>query len=132
MSPTARSLAFARLRGYVGGVVEVWNAHARVRQDFLGFADLLFVVPGELGVLAIQACVTGDQAKRLAKIQSDDLAPKVTAWLAAGNRIAVWGWAKRGARGKRKTWTLSETFVPASGASPGAAGPPEAGAKGAG
>lgn len=28
-----------------------------------------------------------------------------------GNRVAVWGWAKRGPRGKRKMWVLSETTV---------------------
>lgn len=108
MSPTARSLAVLRSRGCVYGVVEKWNPGARVRQDFLGFADILAVEPGQLGVLAIQACTTGDQAKRLAKIAEN---ARVAPWLAAGNRVVVWGWAKRGARGKRKTWTLSETPV---------------------
>jgi hypothetical protein len=91
--------------------VERWNPGARVRQDFLGFADILAVEPDKPGVLAVQACATGDQAKRLTKIQSDGLAANVRAWLGAGNRIVVWGWAKRGPRGKRKTWTLSDTEI---------------------
>ena len=106
MSPTARSLALVRRRGGIAGTVERWNPHSKTRHDFLGFADILAIQPGQLGVLAIQACVTGDQSKRLEKIRQE---PRAALWLAAGNRIAVWGWAKRGARGKRKTWTLSET-----------------------
>lgn len=108
MSPTALSLARLRSIGATVGVVERWNPGARVRQDFLGFADILAVEPGIAGVLAIQACVTGDQTKRLAKIAEN---ARVRVWLEAGNRVRVWGWAKRGARGKRKLWSLSETVV---------------------
>ncbi len=108
MSPTARSLALLRKRGAVPGVVERWNPGARVRQDFLGFADIVAVEPGRVGSVAVQACVTGDQAKRLAKICAE---ARARTWLAAANRIVIHGWAKRGPRGKRKTWTLSETVV---------------------
>lgn len=117
MSPTARSLAVLRKEGWTAGVVERWNPGARVRQDFLGFADILAVRPIAFiegqgtradGVLAVQACVTGDQSKRLAKIQQE---PKAAVWRAAGNTIEVWGWAKRGPRGKRKVWTLTRTVV---------------------
>ena len=83
-----------------------------MRQDFLGFADILAVEPGKTGVLAVQACVTGDQSKRLAKIA---LEPRVALWLAAGNRVQVIGWAKRGARGKRKLWVASVTDVTTTG-----------------
>lgn len=111
-SPTARSLAVLKARGSTAyGIVERWNPGARVRVDFLGFADLLAIQPAQQGVLAIQACVTGDQSKRLAKIATPPVLARAVAWLEAGNRIAVWGWAKRGPRGKRKTWALSETQV---------------------
>ena len=108
MSPTARSLAKLRADGYTAGVVEKWNAHAHIRQDFLGFADILAIRPPARGTLAIQACVTGDITKRLAKIAAE---PRASAWLEAGNEIMVWGWAKRGPRGKRKTWTLTTRVV---------------------
>jgi len=115
MSPTQRSLAVLKIAGAVAGVVERWNHFARIRQDFLGFADILAVEPGLVGVTAIQACTTGDQSKRLAKIA---LNLNVACWMAAGNRVEVWGWAKRGARGKRKTWTLSKTAIPLRGEIP--------------
>jgi hypothetical protein len=108
VSPTARSLAHGRQLGMIGGVVERWNSHARVRHDFLGFADILFVVPGMPGVLAVQACTTGDQSKRVAKILAE---PRARVWLEAKNRLQIIGWAKRGSRGQRKLWTPSITEV---------------------
>lgn len=95
----------------MAAVVEKWNPHARIRQDLFGFADVLAIQPGQVGVLAIQACITGDQSKRVAKIHSDALAKTVNAWLIAGNRISVWGWSKKGPRGKRKVWELSATAI---------------------
>jgi hypothetical protein len=108
VSPTARSLQRLRAEGWTPGVVERWNPGARVRQDFLGFADLLAVRADTRGAIAIQACMVGDQAKRLAKIRAE---PRAQTWLQAGNTIEVWGWAKRGPRGKRKTWQLTRTSV---------------------
>jgi hypothetical protein len=103
-SPTQRTLARLRALGYTAAVVERWNPHARVRQDFLGFADVLAVRPGELGVLAVQATTRRNQAARLAKVLT---VPALEAWLACGNRCEVWGWAKVGARGRRKLWDVT-------------------------
>jgi hypothetical protein len=51
----------------------------------------------------------GNVSKRLAKIQA---VPAAEAWLACPSRkIAVRGWAKRGARGQRKTWTCREVEI---------------------
>lgn len=113
MSPTARSLAVLRQRGALYGVVEKWNPGARVRQDFLGFADVLAVQPGQLGVLAIQICSNagGDVSGRLHKITSAPVVARARAWLEAGNRITIHGWAKRGPRGARKRWTLRERDI---------------------
>lgn len=106
MSPTARSLAQLRQEGWTPDVVERFIAGARIRRDFLNFADIIAVREDFRGALAIQACVTGDQATRLAKIHAE---PRAQIWLAAGNEIQVWGWALRGARGARKRWTLTRT-----------------------
>ena len=111
MSPTARSLAHHRALGHEADVVERFIRIPKgraFRRDLFGFADLL-VLDGQPGSLAVQACITSDQSTRLAKIAVELRAAK---WLAAGNRIVVEGWAKRGPRGKRKLWTLSATLVP--------------------
>lgn len=105
-SPTQRSLALLRKQGYLAAIVEKWNPHARIRQDMFGCVDLFAIKPGER--LAIQACSAGDVARRVAKIKA------LRAWrimLAAGLSVRVWGWGKRGARGKRKVWTLREVIV---------------------
>ena len=109
MSPTARSLKYLRELGYTTAIVEKWNPHAKVRQDLFGFADIVAIAADEPGVLAVQACVTGDQSKRVAKIHAES---RAAIWRAAGNRIEVHGWAKCGPRGKRKTWQLSQTEIP--------------------
>ena len=95
----------------MAGVVEKWNPHARIRQDLFQFIDVVAVVPDVVGVFAVQACTTGDAPKRLAKCRAEPIAGNVRRWLAAGNAFAVWGWAKRGPRGKRKIWTLKEYHV---------------------
>lgn len=118
MTPTARSLSELRRRGYTAEVVEqviripraTGGPGPRVfRRDLYGFGDVLAFRPGE-PVLIVQACITSDQADRLAKIRGTTTAAR---WLEAGQRIEVWGWAKRGPRGQRKTWTLSSTPVTA-------------------
>ena len=108
MSPTARSLAWLRDGGWVAGVVERWNPGARVRMDFLGFADIVAVHPKDKRTAAVQACVTGDIRKRLDKIRMSELARQ---WMESGNEIFVFGWAKRGPRGARKVWTLTGRHV---------------------
>jgi hypothetical protein len=115
MTPTARTLAELRARGYTAEVVEqIIRIPGRngqpprvFRRDLYGFGDVLAFKLGE-PVLIVQACITSDQANRLAKIRNTATA---RLWLVAGNRIAVWGWAKRGPRGQRKVWTASVTVV---------------------
>jgi len=108
VSPTARSLLYLRKRGCLAATVERWNAYAKVRQDLFGFADIIAVEPLFRGASAIQACVTGDQSKRLAKIHAS---AKARMWLRASNRIYIMAWSKRGQREKRKLWSLSLTTV---------------------
>ena len=103
-SPTSRTLDECRKRKWPACVVEKWLPKTNIRVDVWGFGDLL-AIDDEPGSLLIQACVTGDAAKRVRKIREHCWA-NAQAWLRAGNRIQVWGWAKRGAAGKRKVWTL--------------------------
>lgn len=106
MSPTQRTLAECKRRGWTAQVVERWNSHARVRQDLFGCIDVLAITPS--GMIGIQACAGSSHAARLAKCRAE---PRVAAWLGAGARLFVWSWAKQGARGKRKTWRLRESDV---------------------
>lgn len=90
-SPTSRTLAALRKDGWTAGVVEKWNAHMMIRQDYLGCIDIIAVRGAE--TLAIQACSVGDQTKRMAKAAAT---PGAAAWLAGGSRrFEVWGWGKR-------------------------------------
>lgn len=100
MSPTQRTLAALRSAGWICAVVERWNAHAGVRQDLFGFADILAIRPGV--ILAIQVTTGGNHAARRAKLDGE---PRVRDWLAAGGAVELWSWSLRGERGKRKLWT---------------------------
>lgn len=124
--PTQRSLAYLRERGYVVEVTEHWNAYARVRQDLFQFIDIVGLKDGEL--LGVQTTSTANVGARIAKITEvfEDFVdrktgekgrrlnlvrPKAQAWLRAGGKIVVHGWGKRGARGKRKVWTLKQVTL---------------------
>lgn len=88
-SPTQRSLAEMRNRGYVCQVVERWNAFAKVRVDLFGFIDVLCVRDGE--VVGVQATSGDHVAERIDKIAN---AEHVGVVRKAGIRILVHGWRK--------------------------------------
>lgn len=102
-SPTARSLNRCRANGWRAQVVERWVPAIKRRIDLFGFGDVL-AIDGKPGALLIQATTTDNGASRIKKI-SEQCHDAAVEWLQAGNRIEVWGWAKRGAAGKRKVWT---------------------------
>ncbi len=130
-SPTARTLAECRKRGWLAQTVEQRIPHTFITRDLFNFGDVLALDcygPGEelcfpglddtvisinqagaprMGSLLIQTTADngGNVAKRADKIRSQCRAEAI-AWLERGNRIEVWGWGKRGKEGKRKLWTL--------------------------
>jgi len=108
MTPTARSLKYLRDLGYHAYVVERWNPYAKVRQDFGGFADILAFREDQRGVLAVQATTGDNVAHRVEKLQNLDV---IHAFRLGGNLLVIHGWAKQGARGKRKVWTLREVWL---------------------
>jgi hypothetical protein len=112
MTPTARTLQLLRKEGWTVAVVEKWNPHSHIRQDLWGFADLIAMHPDN-GLLLVQACMVGDQQKRIAKVRAE---PRHREWLLAGRgwtAIAVFGWAtykvKRGGLAVR--WKCTRTAV---------------------
>lgn len=110
-SPTSRSLAVCRKRGWLADVVERRLPRGFVTQDLFGFIDAV-ALDGRPGILGIQATgdSSGNVAARITKIATERRAAAV-AWLEAGNRVQVWGWGKKGAAGKRKLWTLRVVAV---------------------
>ena len=105
-SPTQRSLAECRKRGWVAQVVEKWNPHAKVRQDLFGCIDIVAITPQ--GILGIQACAGASHAARAAKMRAE---PRALSWLNSGAFLSVWSWAKKGPRGAVKHWTLREEVI---------------------
>lgn len=89
--------------------MEKFNPWAGVRVDLFGFIDIV-VLDDQFGLLAVQATSTDNAPSRVRKIVVDCKEAAVD-WLSSGNRIEVWGWAKRGAQGTRKTWTLKRYIL---------------------
>lgn len=87
-SPTQRTLAEMRKRGYVCEVVERWNQFAKIRQDLFGFIDVLCL--GDNEVIGVQATSAGNVAARVRKIADHD---NVGAVRKAGIRLLVQGWS---------------------------------------
>jgi hypothetical protein len=105
VSPSARSKKLLGEEGYEVGLVEqtIRLPGGRVfKRDLFGFADHAAVKAGEPGTLYVQTTSGSNHAARREKALS---LKSVAIVLAAGNRVEIWSWSKRGARGKRKTWT---------------------------
>lgn len=112
VSPTQRSLKALRAAGWQVAVVERWNPFVGpknpktgrpvgIRQDLWGFGDLLGCDVTRM--IAIWQVTSGSNlAARRTKILAE---PRAKVWLQAGGYIWLHGWAKQGARGKRKVWT---------------------------
>ena len=113
-SPTQRSIAYCKKVDWLAGVVERWlpipdHPAGGLRKDLFGFIDLV-VLDGIGGTVGVQATSTSNLSHRLRKIR-DECFPAAYRWLKEGNRIEVWGWAKRhyklksGKRSNEKRWT---------------------------
>jgi hypothetical protein len=96
-SPTARSLAHLRRRGFIVAVVERWLPHAGKRADVWGFGDLLAAHPRDGVVLLVQTTTAGHLAHRLAKAKRR---PELALWLRAGGRFEVHGWQQHDGRSR--------------------------------
>lgn len=112
-SPTARTLAYCKSHGILAGVVERYIAPFGLHRKFGHKVDLFGCIdvialddqPGVLGIQATSDQTGGNSSVRVAKIRTQCSAA-ARAWLARGNRLQVWAWAKKGPAGKRKLWTV--------------------------
>ena len=107
-SPTVRSLALLRKNGYSAQVTEKWNPYAKIRIDLFGFIDIVAIKEGEDGVVGVQTTTAAGFSARYKKILG---IPAARIWLEAGNKILLHGWAKKGARGKRKLWQTVDRWI---------------------
>ena len=87
ISPTQRSLAEMRKRGYLCSVVEHWNMFAKIRQDLFGFVDIICI--GDNETIGVQSTSYSNVSARINKIANHD---NVGAVRKAGWRILVQGW----------------------------------------
>lgn len=103
ISPTQRSLALLRQRGYLVHIAERWNPFAHIRQDAFGVLDLIAVKPGE--ILGVQTTSDANLAARRTKLLAADATLTL---ILAGFQIVLHGWSKKGPRGMVKRWTCRE------------------------
>lgn len=94
-SPTQRSMAELRKRGYTARIVEHWNAHANKKQDLFGFGDILAVKADVPGSLIVQTTTGSHLANR---IQKAERLEAYKTWLKAGNQVEFHGWRKLSGR----------------------------------
>jgi hypothetical protein len=105
-SPTARTLELLRQSGYQCATVEKWNAHAGIRQDLWGFADVIASHPIRREIFLVQVTTAGNLAARLAKAKS---IPELGGWLKSGGRVLFHGWYKQNNRWEVKIVGLRES-----------------------
>lgn len=98
MSPTQLTLRYLREQGYYAEVTEKWNAFARIRQDLLGFIDVIGIRPKE--ILGVQTTSASNASARIRKITELATYPL---WKKAGGLVVVHGWAKKNDR-----WELTK------------------------
>jgi hypothetical protein len=111
MSPTARSLAYARGRGWLAHVVERWVPQARKRIDMFGCIDIVVVanlLEDMEQIIGVQATSGSNHSARVAKALEE---PRLHRWCRAGGQFEVWSWALRGKAGTRKTYRLRRTMI---------------------
>lgn len=104
MSPTQRSLKQLRDDGWSACVVERWIQAIKQRKDAFGFGDILAVKIG-IGIMLVQSTTAANASARVNKIRET---VEAGIWLAAGGRLVVHGWSKKGGKGKRKLWQCAE------------------------
>jgi hypothetical protein len=112
---TQRSLKVLRENGWTAHIVEKFlPARGTMkfprRIDAFGVGDILAFrepiedfSPGQIAL--VQCCPGASHAEHKAKILA---IPEAHGWKKAGGKIFLQSWAKKGARGARKTWQMRE------------------------
>ncbi len=96
-TPTQAVKKFLIEQGYEVGIVEHWNAFAKIRQDLFHFVDLIAVHPISGKILYAQVTSASNMAARVAKIKSITTGvPQVLAnFNSSMTRLLVMGYKKK-------------------------------------
>lgn len=105
-TPTSRTLAALRMDGWICETVEKYNSFTRQRKDLYGGIDILAFRDFE--IVGVQATSDSNVSARVTKLSGLET---MRLWVAGGRRLEVWGWAKKGPRGKRKLWTVRRVVM---------------------
>lgn len=100
VSTTAMALAEMRRRGWTAEKVEQ-RITRFITRDLFNVIDI--VALDGTRIVGVQVTSGSNHAARRTKILAE---PLVQRWLACGAELELWSYAKQGARGRRKTWTL--------------------------
>ena len=117
-TPSMRTKRALDSIGYLNANTEQWiripnSPIGGIRRDLFGFCDRLAIGGGEL--IFIQCTVQDRASEHVEKLLANEPARKICEMGVLrhgtyGNhipyRVQVWSWAKRGARGEKKTWTV--------------------------
>ena len=108
MSPTSRSLDYARKKGWVASVCERYCSYTRRRFDLFGVFDLI-ILDDQWGCIGVQTTSGANVSSRIHKMEASSDCRR---WLASGLRAEVWGWRqiaayrKDGSRAKVDRWDI--------------------------
>lgn len=101
---TPKSMELLREEGYTVAVVEKWNPHVGIRQDMLGFIDLMCFRRGEVLAVQVGSNEGGAHAAHRTKIANSE---HVGAVRESGTRIELHSWRKVGNRWQVRREDLS-------------------------
>jgi hypothetical protein len=104
ITTTTRSTVMCKKLGWHYAIVEKRIPKINITKDVWGFGDIL-VLDGKPGSMLLQTTSRGHVMDHFQKMKKY-CRMEIRRWLTAGNRVELWGWSKRGPRGKRKRWTL--------------------------
>ncbi len=105
-SPTSRATEILRKEGFTFGIVERKVPYQFISQDFLGFADLIYLT--KASIVAVQVTTGSNHAARRTKILAE---PRALAWIKSGGLIEIWSFALQGGSGKAKRWVLRKEEI---------------------
>ena len=96
-SPTQRTLNLLRDYGLRADVCEKWIPQARKRKDLFGILDLVAIgtLDRQPVTLGVQATSGSNHSARISKLIEAESSAE---WIAAGNRLQVISWTKKGNR----------------------------------
>lgn len=106
-SPTEKALLLLKSYGFAPEVVEHWNSFAQIRQDLLGFADILAFNP-RIGSPTLALQVTSEKGGVAARVKKILAEPRAAMVLRCGWRIEVWGMRTAPVKG---SGILARSFV---------------------